>query len=217
MPIDSTDNSPAASAAESELERWELIIDGAWSVTEHDVVVHFDPAEDLARRVRSWNYELPSAGLADLAIFGAALAQAEADAWYHDEGHVATRALEDRRFLLGDRVLHWSVPWLAEQQSDRAIEAMATLLMLGEEHRPAPLLSGDEGLFPPGEDSYGPFDQRPLDSVWCGAWIPNGADPEQHLAVAKERWDHFVRAYPGSARFWHDLARRCGEGARRPA
>ncbi|NNL27967.1 MAG: hypothetical protein HKO78_06010 [Acidimicrobiia bacterium] len=89
---------------------------------------------------------------------------------------------------------------------------MATLLALGEEHRPAPLLSGGEGLFPPGEDSYGPLDRRPLDSIWCGALIPEGANPTQHLAMARKRWDNFVQAYPGTARFWHDLARRCGNG-----
>ncbi len=211
MPISSTGSSQAAAAAESELERWELLIDGAWSITEREVVVYFDPAPDLERRARAWKYELPAFGLSDLAVLGAALAQAEADAWYHDEGHIATRALEDRRFLLGDRLLHWAVPWLAEQGTDSALEAMATLLMLGEEHRPSPLLSGIEGIFAPGEDSYGPVGRRPLDSIWCGAWIPKGADPLQHLAVARERWNHFVAAYPGSARLWNDLAARAGQ------
>lgn len=210
-PFPVPDDAPsAAHAARSELERWELIIEGGWVVTELNVVVHFDPSSDLAKRARAWNYEFPEFGLSDVAVFGAALAQAEADAWYHDEGHVATRALEDRRFLLGDRLLHWAVPWLAEQATEAAIEAMATLLALGEEHRVAPLLTGDEGMFPPGEDSYGPLDQRPFGSVWCGAVIPDDVvDPTEHLRIAQTRWQAFESAYPGSARLWHDLGERC--------
>ena len=153
----------------------------AGPVSELDVVVHFDPADDLVRRARFWNYEFPANGLSDLAVFGAALAQAEADAWYHDEGHIATRALEDRRFLLADRLTALGRS-LAGRTGERRAQAERSkpwqpCSLLGEEHRVAPLLSGDEGLFPPGEDSFGHLDQRPLDSVWCGAVVPAEADP----------------------------------------
>lgn len=208
MRIGTTAN-PAAAAARAEVERWRVVIEGGWSVTERAVVVYFDPAEDLERRARSWNHRLEGHGLSDLALFGAGLAAAEADAWEQDEPHVATRALEDRRFLLGDRLLHWAVPWLAEQPGDQSRRAMVTLLELGEEHRPAPLLAGNEGLFAPGEDSYGPADRRPLDSVWCGAVIPPGVDAAQCRARAQSRWEALCSAYPGSARFWHDLSLRC--------
>lgn len=209
MPTDTT-ASPAAGAARAEVGVWRVVIDGGWSITERDVVVYFDPAADLERRARSWGHQLEGHGLSDLALYGAGLAAAEADAWEQDEPHVATRALEDRRFLLGDRLLHWAVPWLAEQPGEQAARAMTALLDLGEEHRPAPLLSGDEGLFAPGEDSYGPTDRSPLDSLWCGAVIPPGIDAAQHRARARKRWEVLRSAYPGSARFWHDLSLRCG-------
>lgn len=209
MPINSTDSGSAAAAARSETEKWRLLADGGWHVTELDVVIYFDPRDDLDKRASRWSFDLRSRTLSNLALFAAALAQSEAEAWERDEAHVATQALEERRFLLGDRILHWAVPWLAEQGTEESVEAMAILLALGEEHRPAPLLSGDEGMFAPGEDSYGPIDRRPFDSVWRGAVLPPDVDPVEHLALAATRWEAFTEAYPGSARLWHDLARRC--------
>lgn len=152
---------------------------------ESSVVQLYDPADDLARRARTWNYEIVSGDLSDLARFGAALARAEGEAWATDRGHIATRAHEDRRFLLGDRILHWAVPWLdaVARQYPNAAEAAntakSTLLDLGELHRPAPALSGTEGLVVPGFDGFGPLDQDAsfetiMLSVWGGTVLLNG-------------------------------------------
>ncbi len=144
------------------------------------VVRYYRPDDDLNRRARYWGYEFGERDLADLCRLGAALARAEAEAWEQDEPHIATRAYADRRFLLGDRLLHWAVPWLdAAGECDPAERrpaegAMLGLLDLGDRLRPAPVLTdGTEGLFAPGEDSYGPVEPPgPLAdfmlSVWSG-------------------------------------------------
>lgn len=145
--------------------------------TEAAVVRLFDPQNDLARRASTWNYEIGTGDLSDLARFGAALARAEGEAWVSDRGHIATRAYEDRRFLLGDRILHWAVPWLdsiARQYPAAAAvadTAKATLLDLGEIHRPAPALSGTEGLVVPGFDGFGSLDEdAPFESIMLSVW-----------------------------------------------
>ncbi|MDH3605767.1 MAG: hypothetical protein OER12_02085 [Acidimicrobiia bacterium] len=148
--------------------------------TESAVVRYFQPDADLERRARYWGYEFVERDLADLCRLGAALARAEAEAWERDEPHIATRAYADRRFLLGDRLLHWAVPWLEAAgrchppERGAAEPARLTLLELGDRLRPAPVLTrGTEGLFAPGEDSYGPIETPgPLPdyllSVWSG-------------------------------------------------
>lgn len=197
--------------------------------TEASVVLMFDPQQDLQRRARQWNYELGEGDLADLARFGAALARAESEAWLSDRGHIATRAFEDRRFLLGDRILHWAVPWLDAvsrqypASSEAAIAARKSLLDLAEVHRPAPALSGTEGLVVPGFDGFGPLDSdRPFEvallSVWSGAVLLNG-----YLADLFDRpiggralpagWDSIPGVLPAlastfrtAAERWDDLA-----------
>lgn len=183
--------SEAATTATEEARIWAGFV-GEWTAERHpalwndlppseaEVVRFYQPDGDLARRARYWGYEFGSRDLADLARFGAGLARAEADAWERDEPHIATRAYADRRFLLGDRLLHWAVPWLDAAarchpaERDLAEPARFALLDLGDRLRPAPILSeGQEGLFPPGEDSYGPLDPpAPLAewllSVWSG-------------------------------------------------
>jgi len=148
--------------------------------TEAAVVRYYQPDDDLERRARYWGYEFGERDLADLCRLGAALARAEAEAWERDEPHIATRAYADRRFLLGDRLLHWAVPWLEAAgrchppERAAAEPARLTLLELGDRLRPAPVLTkGTEGLFAPGEDSYGPTETPgPLPdfllSVWSG-------------------------------------------------
>jgi hypothetical protein len=148
--------------------------------TESDVVRYYQPDQDLERRARYWGYEFGDRDLADLCRLGAALANAEAEAWEQDEPHIATRAYADRRFLLGDRLLHWSVPWLDAaarchpEEREIAEPARLRLLELGDRLRPAPALTaGAEGLFAPGEDSYGPAEPPVsaadyLLSVWSG-------------------------------------------------
>ncbi|MGI9649005.1 MAG: hypothetical protein ACR2OI_10840 [Acidimicrobiia bacterium] len=148
--------------------------------SEAAVVRFYQPDQDLERRARHWGYQFADGDLADLCRLGAALALAEADGWRRDEPHIATRAYEDRRFLLGDRLLHWAVPWMDAAARCHPAEhpvaepARLTLLELGDRLRPAPALTaGTEGLFAPGEDSYGPLEPRAdtadfLLSVWSG-------------------------------------------------
>jgi hypothetical protein len=150
---------------------------------ERDVVRFYDPAAELAERAASWSHELGSCDLADIARFAAGMAAAEADAWRSDDPHIATRAFADRRFLVGDRILHWAVPWLDTvgrcyphlreiAHADRDV-----ILAIADFHRPAPDLgAGREGMYPPGGDAYGPIErqvplQEQLRSVWSGAII----------------------------------------------
>ncbi|MDF1597677.1 MAG: hypothetical protein P1T08_16480 [Acidimicrobiia bacterium] len=193
-PTSTTPNASAAAAAEA--AEW-MAIARAWHPgrqrsalvdlppTEAAVVALFNPAGELAERAHSWKYEISSGDLSDLARFGAALARAESEAWATDRGHLATRAYQDRRFLLGDRILHWAIPWLdavAHQYPtafDDAMTARRALLDLAERLRPAPALSGTEGLVVPGFDGYGPLDmdvpfEQVMLSVWSGAVLLNG-------------------------------------------
>lgn len=183
--------SNAAAAATAEAAVWGDLA-AEWVPTRHDrvwadlpareaaVVGFHQPDDDLARRGRYWGYEFTERDLADLSRLGAALARTEAEAWQGDEAHIATRAYADRRLLLGDRLLHWAVPWLEAvarcYPAERTVAAASrlTLLELGDRLRPAPSLTeGTEGLFAPGEDSYGPLEPpAPLPefilSVWSG-------------------------------------------------
>lgn len=206
--------------------------------TEAEVVAFSDPADDLAKRAGSWGHELPDVSLWSLASFGAGLAMAEAQAWERDEPHVSTRAYADRRFLLGDRILHWAVPWLDTAgrcypvYRESAHKGRELLLRLGDRLRPSPDLGATEGLAPPGEDAYGPLTlDVPLGdwvrSLWSGAVIldatvrsliggsgeldlggPGRADVAMLFEVAAARWTTMAAAHPGSARLWRDLAAR---------
>jgi hypothetical protein len=154
---------------------------GLWNdlpPNEREVVRFYQPDGDLERRAAYWGYTFEAADLADLCRMGAALARAEAEAWERDEPHIATRAYADRRFLLGDRLLHWAIPWLDAAgrchppERENAERALSALLGLGDHLRPAPALSdGTEGLFLPGEDSYGPTHPGiPLSSYLLSVW-----------------------------------------------
>jgi hypothetical protein len=212
---------------------------------EAEVVVFFDPAEDLGRRAGSWGHRLPDTTLWSLASFGAGLAMAEARAWERDEPHVATRAYADRRFLLGDRILHWSVPWLDAagrcypEYRDTAHRGRELLLRLADRLRPAPDLGATAGLTAPGEDTFGPLTlDVPLGdwvrSLWSGAVVldatvrsliggggeldltgPGRADVAMLFSVAAARWTNMAAAHPGSARLWRDLAARAESTATR--
>jgi hypothetical protein len=187
---------PAAEGARRDGEVWsrmlalaEVILPDAREVD----VTGFDPLDDLTRRGRWWSYRPHDATLPTVLAFGVALAEAECAAWKRDDPVVATRAFEDRRFLFGDRLIHWVVP-LTYAGSD-ARELRETLLVVGDRLRPAPILTGDEGLHPPGEDSFGP---APL-TVRLGS---------------PQRWELLAAAHPGTARLWRDLARRAGDAGR---
>ena len=150
--------------------------------TEHATVGFFDPAPDLTRRGADWGLAFDDFTLPSLCRFAAGLANTEAEAWREDDPTVATLAYEQRRFLLGDRLLHWAVPWLDQmgrcyhEVRTQAHELRDRLLQLGDRHRPAPALTDTEGLTVPGEDSYGPITSpgslsEHLASIWSGVLL----------------------------------------------
>lgn len=235
----------AANAAEGEVRFWVDLAE-RWSASarpqqwadrparEVDVVVFHDPAADLDRRAARWGHTLPGHGLDDLARFAAGLASAEAEAWRFDQPDVATRAFEERRFLLADRVLHWAVPWLDAMGRchpdvhDDADAARRGLLDLAETMRAAPRLTGTEGVHPVGEDAYGPVAldvpiSRWLDSVWSGSVLlaatrRSMAEEESSAVptlfeVAAAKWRRVADTYPGSAALWLDLGDRAARTA----
>ena len=180
-----------------------------------------------------WSYSPGNLSLSDLALFAAGLAKAEADAWELDNEHIATQAYAARRFLLGDRVLHWAIPWLRAVEDFEPIKALAsqlTLLAFGELHRPAPLLADGEGITAPGEDSYGPVESdgvltERLLSLWSGqvlggarrSQVEQGdlpADLADSYHAAELHWQRMADSYPGSARLWRDLGVRAKRTAK---
>lgn len=189
---------------------------------EREVVVFHDPSDDLHRRARDWAHELPDHDLSSLAEFAAGLAFSEAEAWMSDSADVATRAYEERRFLLRDRIIHWAVPWLEavrlhyDRHGVTAKSDRDFLLDLGDEMRVAPLLPGKEGLFLEGHDSYGPTGphdghHRHLHSLWSGALVMHiheGFDLARYFADSALRWEAMALTRTGSAQLWADLAQR---------
>lgn len=253
MRISSATEPPAATAAYAEAELWATIA-ARWRSDEHptiwrdlppietEVIPDVDPRSDLERRARRWSYPLQEGDLADLARFAAALAQTEGGAWQEDDGVLATQTFEERRFLVADRILPWAVPWLRAaarcfpEVRDTAEAAASDLLDIGERHRPAPALTGAEGLFPPGYDSYGPADQ-PSDlgdrivSLWGGLvvfrrsiesvtgagqtarsmpqeWRDGSDTVATWYEVTAIRWRNLAKRYRGTARLWDELAER---------
>ncbi len=191
-------------------------------------VTGFDPGPDLARRGGGWGFGFVDGSLGELCRFGAGLAAAEARAWDGDDPVIATRAYEDRRFLLTDRIASWAVPWAdvggrCHPPLRRSLTRVRDgLLDLTEKMRIAPLITGDEGMYPPGEDSYGPFPPRSHDLRLLAsgtvlfeatlASLDQAGDLAGDLASlfenAEARWLALAQVFPGSARLWRDLARR---------
>jgi hypothetical protein len=214
----------AADHARAEARDWAFVADLAEVLTQGEDVVPteltvtgFDPGDDLRRRAGGWSHTLSDHTLASLARFAAGLAAAEAEAWERDDPSVATRALSDRRFLLGDRIVHWAVPWLvslgvAEPASGpEAVAVVERLLAIGDRHRPAPALVGSEGLFPPGCDSIGPLPDRLDPTTLANGWL--FADPRtelgpEPLAAAAALWTELADAHPGTAQLWKDMGSR---------
>lgn len=225
---------PAVTAALREADEWIELVD-TWreppdigvEPREAAVVRFFDPAADLTERMERWGFRPGRLDLSDVALFGAGLAKAESDAWRLDTEHIATQAYSERRFLLGDRLLHWAVPWLRAAEATEPVRALASqqiLLGLGERHRPAPLLADGEGITAPGEDSYGPLDApgspaEALLSVWSGlvlAGTRRRAEPDTlagDYRAAARHWAQLADTYPGSARLWRDLGIRASRTA----
>ncbi|NNC75786.1 MAG: hypothetical protein HKN93_09790, partial [Acidimicrobiia bacterium] len=184
----------AGAAARAEATHWAVIADNwtrdSWpsiysdlAPVEAEVIGFFDPGEDVRERAERWQYPLENGDIGDLARFAAALCMAEASAWRDDEPHIATQAFEQRRFLVGDRMAHWAVPWLDmagrcyPSSRNPAHGARDAILTIGNHHRPAPvLLDRREGIDLPGHDSFGPVERdRPLEdwlgSLWSGMVI----------------------------------------------
>ena len=225
----------ATERATAEKNRWALL-SGHWKrsavpdlwddrpPTEKDVIRFHDPQQDLTKRASDWGYDLPGFDLSSLATFAAGLASAEAEGWDLEKPDIATRAYEARRFLLGDRIIHWAVPWLdavgrsypghqETANSDRDI-----LLDLADDARVAPSLPGREGIRMTGEDSYGPINleqpmEKWLDSLWSGTGLL-GDQPESTTDLAalyeteSERWTAMATDHPGTAEMWEDLSLR---------
>ena len=186
--------SRASDTAARDLADWQRLLElaeAAMPGVREEMVTGFDPIEDLDRRGRWWSHRFPSDRLADVLAFGVALAVAERDGWDTDDAVVATRAFEDRRFLLSDRLIHWVVPLTYVTTDADALRD--GFLALGDRLRVAPLLTGDEGIHPPGEDSYGPLAM----ALRIDLGSPN-------------RWLRLQRDHVGTARLWRDLALRAG-------
>ncbi len=205
--------------------------------SEVGVVRFFDPAQDLDRRAARWGHDLVDHDLSSLARFAAGLAAAEAEAWERNQPDVAVRAFGDRRRLCGDRVLHWAVPWLvavAEAHpgiAERAGIAIRNLLEIGDRLRPAPDLTGAEGVHPPGEDAFGPLAvEAPLSEIMASVWggrvlldsseeLGTVADSASRATLAdryrraEESWYRMAAGHEGSAALWRDLATRAGRTA----
>ena len=195
----------ASSAARTESLRWvELAERNRHSPTEKEIVVVHDPAADLQRRAHEWGYVLEGFALSSLAEFAGALAHTEAEAWDDGSLDVATRAFDARRRLLGDRIIHWAVPWLLAIGAD---EDARFLLEVGDEMRVAPSLTGHEGLMVSGEDSFGPLGQR--GGIWSG-WVGEDKRPDDLVRF----WTDLAGSHPGSARLWYDLAARASRPTR---
>lgn len=247
MRIATPTEASAAAIAEREARWWRRMAD-RWSAAarpemwadrpakEAAVVVFHDPAADLERRAAGWGHSLPGHGLDALSEFAAGLASAEGEAWRSGHSDVAVRAFEDRRFLLADRILHWAVPWLETvgrcypEQRREAHADREGLLDLAETMRAAPMLAGPEGVYPPGEDAFGPTEidvplSRWLESLWSGSLVLEAtrrsmgdADVETLVTlyeVDAARWRRLAVRYPGSAALWHDLGQRAEATATR--
>lgn len=201
--------------------------------TEKAVILYFDPVEDLDERARRSSYHLDDASFPALARFAAALAESEGRHWASGDADVATRAYEARRFLVGDRIIHWAVPWLDAVGRCHAVfrdDAHADrdfLLQVADEMRVDPLTPGREGLVIEGEDAFGRVEfvddmSQWLSSLWSGhllldaTWASlrsEGSEPSlEDLALlyetAASRWQGVAGRHPGSARIWTDLAAR---------
>jgi hypothetical protein len=204
----------ASDAARVEAARWVAVVNTLEVVPREADVTGVDPGIELARRGDRWSYRFATGDLAEVCLFAAGLAVAEADAWDDDDPIIATRAHEDRRFVAGDRVVWWAVPWALEANPTVA----GMLLEFGESLRVAPALVGTEGLVVPGHDTLGPIDpDRPLDqwlaTVLSGA-VLHGRPPTVDIyRTAESMWKEMTMQWPGTAQIWIDLAARAARTA----
>ena len=210
---------------------------------ERVVVRFFDPAADLDRLAHQWDVDLTVPSLDRLAAFASMLAEREASAWNAGDADIAMRAFEGRRFLVGDRLVHWAVPWLDAVgrcypvHRDMAHADRDWLLDVGDTMRVAPSIGSGEGLTLPGEDSFGPTAMREpgpgwMRSIWSGGLVlmatlrSMGLDLEDlefaemrsdflyFYEAAAGRWRTMASNHPGTAALWADLAERASRSAR---
>lgn len=220
--------SAASLSAAAESEEWleiaealDVVTQGLGAASEL-ALTGFDPSHDLEKRTRRWSHVLVDHSARSLALYAAGLARAESDAWARDEPIIATQALSDRRFLFGDRLVHWVVPWLlpvargGEALAQTASSIVDRLLALGDRHRPAPALTGSEGLFPPGHDSIGVLtdvvDVTSLLSGWVFRHEPS-SDPAPMYGAAVQIWRALAVDHAGTSQLWLDLSMRARRSA----
>jgi hypothetical protein len=205
--------SAAAEAARTEAEAWLGVATALADPPVEQTVTGVDSSGDLARRGERWSHRFRTGDLAEVCLFAAGLAVAEAEAWDADDPVIATRAHEDRRFVAADRIAWWAVPWAFEH----APEIADVLLELGERLRLAPALVGTEGLVAPGHDTLGPLDDVPLDSVLSGAVLAGREPTQAFYREASDRWKSLAESWPGTAQMWLDLEARARRSERRAA
>ena len=213
----------AAERAADEAEFWRAATESLGAIQKsvgseltEMAVTGFDPGPDLARRAKRWSHRFGDHSAVSLAAFAAGLAAVESDAWERDDPIIATQALSDRRFLYGDRIVHWLVPVLLAMGEDSVVASSLAdeLLALGDRHRPAPALTGSEGLYPPGHDSIGPIVESLEVAPLLNGWVTERVDVDL-FRQAGERWRTCAEQHPGTARLWLDLAARCDAAAAR--
>ena len=231
MPTRSDGSSPATIAADNEAAAWERVVTlvesgfPAGGPTEASVVRFHDPSADLEARAARWGFTPVTDCLDEVARFAGGLALAEARARRDGQADIALAAYVERRRLVGDRLVHWAVPWLlaaSAQPGDDAGTAARLLLEVADRLHPVPATGAVEGLYPPGEDSYGPVDPPvPIDqlltSVWSGqaagdtrGCVDRGPDD---FAAAALIWRRLAADHPGTAQLWLDLAARAERSA----
>jgi hypothetical protein len=190
--------------------------------TEKDTVIFYDPTQDIAGVARDWGHRVESDDLSSLALFAAGLAVSEERGWDDVTPDIATRAYEARRFLIGDRIVHWAVPWLDAvghnyaRHAEVAFSDRDLILGFADEAKVAPATPGSEGLFVDGEDSYGPIEpaarwSRWTESLWSGAVVLQ-SDRLTNLfgfyERAAGRWAGYAAEHIGTAQLWIDLSKR---------
>ena len=221
MPTRSEPNAPP-----DEVGAWQDIVSRIFAVSgdggpsEVTIVEFFDARADLDRRARKWGFTITSGSAGEVASLAGGLAVAEHEARTRGDADIALRAFTERRNLVGDRLVHWVVPWLTAASSgpgDVADLAARDLLAVADYLRPAPAGSGGEGLHPPGEDAFGPIeDELPPDqmgrSLWSGlaGGVESrlGAGDVERFEAAAERWHNLADAHAGTAALWVDLEAR---------
>jgi len=213
-------------------ERWTQVkVPELWAdrpPTEKNTVLFYDPSQDIARRASEWGYAVESNDLSSLALFAAGLAVAEERGWDEGTPDIATRAYEARRLLIGDRIVHWAVPWLDAVghnyggYAEVAFSDRDLILGFADEAKVAPATPGPEGIFVDGEDSYGPIEpvagwSQWTGSLWSGEVVFHSDRLANQIAIyekAAGKWAGYAAEHAGTAQLWLDLSERAARSSR---